>query len=137
MDTLLTLLLSGALFLALEYFWCRPTWRHGSAEAWREDDHQSGPPQFLPDWDPVVLSAVLHRLDLLAAELERLENDPTIFARAFRTQAVQSAQQALVADATRMAKASRMAAISPLPDTTIVEIEMANSLTPFQEELEV
>jgi hypothetical protein len=83
------------------------------------------------------LSFVRHRLDVLAAELKHLENDSEIFAKAFRTHVVKAAYQALLEDADRLANASRLAAISRLSDTTIVDVEVWNSQAPVREELEV
>ena len=137
MDLLLTFILPAVLFLALEFFWCRASWVHPSFEAPRGGGQRPGPPQLLPDGDPFAWSFVRDRMDVLAAELERLENDTSIFARAFRTHVAQAAYQALLADAARLANASRLAAVSPSPDVTTVEMEMLNSLAPLQEELEV
>lgn len=125
MGTLLTVVLSALLFLILEVVWCRPA---------RES---SGPAQVQALPDPLALPFVRHRLDVLAAELERLDDDEEIFAKAFRTHAAQSAYQALLVDATQLAEASRFAGVSPLSDVTIVEVEMANALSPFREELDV
>jgi hypothetical protein len=133
MDLLLTFILPAVLFLALEFFWCRPSWLRASSDALRA----FGAPQRLADEDPFAWSFVRNRMDVLAAELERLENDTSIFAKAFRTHVAQAAYQALIADAARLANESRLAAISPSPDVTIVEMEMLNSLPPLREELEV
>jgi len=123
--TLLTVTLSALLFLILEVVWCLPA---------RET---SGSAQVQSLSDPLALSFVRHRLDVLAEELERLEDDEEIFAKAFRTHAAKSAFQDLLVDAARLAENSRFAGVSPLSDVTIVEVEMANSMSPFREELEV
>ena len=47
---------------------------------------------------------VQQRLDLLAAELQRLESDRSVFARAFRTYVAKDAYAALLADRTRLAR---------------------------------
>jgi hypothetical protein len=139
MDTLLTFILPAAIFLALEFFWCRPAWLRPPADVPRDRGRQPGPAQLAPDWDPSTWTFVQHRLDVLADELERLNDDPEIFALAFRTHVVQAAYKALLVDAARLANASRLAAVSPLSDVTTVEleIEISNSFAPLREELEV
>lgn len=51
---------------------------------------------------------VQQRLDLLAAELQRLETDRAIFARAFRTYVAKDAYAALLADRTRLARVTTL-----------------------------
>ncbi len=50
-----------------------------------------------------TLPFVRRRMDVVADELERLERDPAVFARAFHTIAAKSAYDALMADAARLA----------------------------------
>src|SRR4051794_8391267 len=99
MDILLPFVLPAVLFLALEIFWCRPTWQQPSFEVPRDPESQPGDVTRAPDWDPLALPFVQHRLDVLADELELLERDHSIFARAFRTHVAKSAYAALLDDA--------------------------------------
>jgi hypothetical protein len=55
------------------------------------------------DCDILTLPFVLRRMEVIADELERLERDPAVFARAFRTVVARSAYEALIADASRLA----------------------------------
>jgi hypothetical protein len=137
MDMLLTFGMPVALFIALEILWCRPAWLSSPAEALRDDERGFSPSLLAPEDDPFALSFVRHRLDVLDAELKQLETDSEIFAKAFRTHVVKAAYQALLEDADRLANASRLAAVSRLSDTTIVDVEVWNSQAPVREELEV
>jgi hypothetical protein len=125
MAVLLTIVLSVLLFLTLEIVWCRPA----------RDVPRSGSVQDLPD--PQALPFIRHRLDVLAAELERLDDDPDIFAKAFRTNAARSAYRALIEDATRLAEASRFVGMPSLPDVTHVEVDRPQLGAPVREELVV
>ena len=51
---------------------------------------------------------VQQRLDLLSAELQRLETDRSLFARAFRTYVAKDAYSALLADRTRLARVTTL-----------------------------
>lgn len=79
----------------------RPAWARALA------DRPAAPS---PDDDRPVTAGlfsrelVQQRLDLLAAELQRLETDRSIFARAFRTYVAKDAYAALLADRTRLAR---------------------------------
>jgi hypothetical protein len=136
MDLLLAFMLPAVLFLTLEVFWCRPAWLRESADAGRGRD-LPGSAQRMPDWDPLALPFVQHRLDVLAAELEHLDTDPSIFALGFRTHVVQAAYRDLLSDAARLANLHRLAAVSALSEVTIVEVEMATASASLQEELEI
>jgi hypothetical protein len=137
MDMLLTFMVPAVLFLALEFLWCRPARLNRPSDARGDHEPRPGSPLLVPDGDPFALSFVQQRLDALAAELVRLENDPAAFARAFHTHVAKSAYKALLADAVRLGNASRLSAVSPLPGTTIVEIEASTSRAPLREELSV
>jgi hypothetical protein len=50
---------------------------------------------------------IRRRLDALADELDRLERDPDVFAKAFHTNVARSAYETLVADRARMAEETR------------------------------
>jgi hypothetical protein len=137
MDMLLTFVMPVLLFVVLEIVWCRPAWLRSPGDGFRDGERGFSPSLLAPDDDPFTLSFVRHRLDVLAAELKHLENDSEIFAKAFRTHVVKAAYQALLEDADRLANASRLAAITRLSDTTIVDVEIWNSQAPLREELEV
>jgi hypothetical protein len=128
MGVLLTVIGSVLLFLTLEVLWCRPA--RDPARGSSASDSSALP-------DPLALTFVRNRLDVLAAELERLDNDPEIFAKAFRTHAARSAYQDLLVDAARLGEASRFVGVSPLSDVTMVEVEMAVSASPCREELDI
>jgi len=76
-----------------------------------------------PEDDLFTLAWVRRRLDILAGELERLERDREVFAKAFHTHAAQIAYQGLLADA------SRLAAVATL------EMEFSTSAASAREEL--
>jgi hypothetical protein len=54
-------------------------------------------------WSLFSRPFIAHRLAALDRELERLEHDPDVFAKAFHTIAARSAYEALAADARRLA----------------------------------
>jgi hypothetical protein len=125
METLWPFLGPAALFLVLELLWCaRPAWRRRRAE--RAAERLWGrSPSDLPAYDPFALAAVQRRLGILAAELDRLDRDRTVFARAFRTLVAQAAYAALLDDAERLAAAMTF------------ELEVCGTLSPVREEIEV
>jgi hypothetical protein len=104
MDLLLTLLLLVAIFVALRLIVSPPAWLRARAEAaaqrWR--DEGTTPTEAL-QWEVLDLPLVRRRLYAVSVELDRLEHDPSVFARAFRTRAFQSAYRALLADEARLA----------------------------------
>lgn len=134
MDLLLTFGLPVLLFLALEIFWCWPA-RRDPGVGWRERIDR--PEALTPAPDPHAWSQVRQRLEVLAAELERLDDDSEIFAKAFRTHVAEAAYKSLMADAVRLADASRLAGLSRPADGTVVEVEIPNSQAPLREVLEV
>jgi hypothetical protein len=136
MDVLLTYVLSAGLFLALEVLWCRPS-RNARAAGLIEGEQPTGISPQSSTWDPFALSFVQQRMDALAAELEQLDNDELIFAKAFRTHVAKAAYEALLADASRLGDASRLNGASPLVGSTTVEVEIPSARLPLQEELKV
>ena len=137
MDMLLTFILPAGLFLVLELIWCRPSWSRSPSGGGRERvPHQADPAPPEPDWGLFSLSFVRQRLDVLAAELEQLERDESIFARAFRYRVAQSAYADLLVDASRLANASLLAVGLQL-DVGSIEMEVWESRGVMQEELEV
>jgi hypothetical protein len=83
------------------------------------------------EWESLTRPYIRGRLDALAQELERLDRDPDVFARAFHTMAARSAREALLADASRLA--DRPAAYAGHR----FEIEAAGTSTGPIEELEL
>ena len=131
MTVLLPFILPAVLFLALELLWSRPAWLHAPAAApaaaWGPGE-VAGPfpiDPLLIDRDPFALPFMRSRMAALLAELERLDHDRTVFARAFRTRVAQAAYDALLADT------SRLAAV------TTMEMELCRARGPLGEELEV
>jgi hypothetical protein len=104
-DVLLAVVLLLLVFVALDLVLPpRPRW---VPQALRPDGEWDLWPQVSAPRrtgeDLFTLSFVRHRLDVLAAELEQLDADRSVFARAFRTHAVQAAYDALLDDASRLA----------------------------------
>jgi hypothetical protein len=123
MESLGPFVLPLALFVVLELLWCgRPAWRRMRAE--RAEQGWAGRSQ-LAAYDPFALPAVHRRLALLAAELDRLDRDRTIFARAFRTRVAQIAYAALLEDAERLTAAMTF------------EVGVCGPASPLREELDV
>jgi hypothetical protein len=139
MAVLVTVVLAVGLFLLLELLWCRPS-RFGPAPgAVVGDEPPAGAPQlaFDVESDPLALPFVRHRLDVLAAELEWLDHDDTVFARAFRYRAAQTAYDALLVEAIRLAALSRLTTAARAAVDPTIELEFGPSLAPLREELEL
>jgi hypothetical protein len=142
MNILLPFILAAGLFAALELLWSRQAWPDPPAEVSADLGQQPGVPAMAPDWGLFGLPFVRLRLDALAAELERLEHDELIFAKAFRYRAAKSAYEALLDDASRIAEASRMAeacwTVEDLwPDDAAAVTTIPSARGPMQEELEL
>jgi hypothetical protein len=139
MAALVTFVLAAGLFLLLELLWCRPSRFDPSTSPWAEGEPLAGGPQlaFDVESDPLALPFVRHRLDVLAAELERLDHDETVFARAFRYRAAQSAYDALLVEAIRLAALSRLTTAARAIGDPGFELEFGPSLAPLREELEL
>jgi hypothetical protein len=142
MGSLLAVVLVAALFFAVTVLGYPPSW-----SSWVTDRVASWPvpasggrtqvagdgPE--PDagtveWDLLTQPFVLRRLDALAREIERLDRDPDVFAKAFHTMAARSAQDALLADASRLAVRSAFSA-GPF------DIELAAPATALREEIDL
>jgi hypothetical protein len=131
MDLLLTIGLSVLVFLGLQLLWLRRA-RFGRV-SWAERvqrDETSLPEVSV---DPFALQFVQQRLDVLAGELSRLEQDEAVFAKAFHVRAVESAYRQLLAEAARLSAAYRDGGRAP--GTTAVEVEIVRDPTPAREEL--
>jgi hypothetical protein len=103
MEILLTLAVAAVLFLTIEVLWRSRSWsgRSAGAAAPAEDDDAA------VEWELFSLPFVRRRLAALAEELERLDRDPDVFAKAFHTMVARSAYEALSADASRLAEEAR------------------------------
>ncbi|MBI4942140.1 MAG: hypothetical protein HY830_15450 [Actinobacteria bacterium] len=102
MALLLSVLLFVALFALFELLIPpRPAWSRVVAHG---TPPEPAAPR-VPDLGGLLSrEAVQRRLAALSEELVRLDEDRSIFARAFRTYVVQDAYRALLADASRLAK---------------------------------
>ena len=109
------LVLTG-LVCAVRALPCPPSWSDRLADRVSRltssgDVDQSGPDgagdQITVDLGPLSRQEVERRLDALAEELERLDRDPEIFARAFHVMVVRAAHEALLVDAARLADQPR------------------------------
>jgi hypothetical protein len=101
MGVVLVLLLPTVFFLLLDAILYRkpPSWLTAAvANAWK----RVRPPREVP-FDPFDALIVQHRLAALAAEIQRLEDDHLVFAKAHRIKVAQSAYDALLMDACRLA----------------------------------
>jgi hypothetical protein len=105
MDVLLIVGLSAGLFLALEL----RTARRPDPEA---DGTAVEGGLFSPEF-------VRRRLAALAEELDRLDHDPDVFAKAFHAKAARAAYEALVADASRLTDRPRPQVGAVLDDVVV------------------
>jgi hypothetical protein len=89
-DILLTLAMSAGFFWIAEALWRRtpPTPDESGAA--------------IVDYGLFSAAFIRRRLDALAAELDRLDDDPEVFAKAFHTKVARSAYQELMAEASRL-----------------------------------
>jgi hypothetical protein len=107
MELLLPILLLVGLFLAVDLLWSPPSWLREVAGA---GQRQVRPADAAPaadagvslEWDAFSLPFIRRRLHVVADELDRLEHDPGIFARAFHTTAARSAYESLQSDESRL-----------------------------------
>lgn len=105
MDFWLPLVLGAGVLAGLDLLWTRPLPPRSGVSAAALDVTTSGGtagadrPQV--EFGLFSPAFVRQRLDALAAELDRLDRDPEVFARAFHVLAARAAYQALLADATR------------------------------------
>ena len=139
MGLLVTFVLAAGLFLLLELLWSRPSRFAPSPAVPVESEPRAGGPQlaFDAESDPLALPFVRHRLDVLAAELERLDHDDTVFARAFRYRAAKSAYDVLLTEAIRLAALSRLTVAARAGADPMFELEFGPSEAPLREELEL
>jgi len=103
--TLLVLFLGPALFfLLLDTALDRkaPGWAVTAAEQARDRVRRAVSPTPSP-YDPFATLSVQDRLARLSAEIQRLEADPTVFAKAHRIRVARSAYDAVLGEACRLA----------------------------------
>ena len=124
MDVLIPFVLPALLFVVLQWCWNRPSWLR-LPDAVRGVSSVTATATRAPVHDPFALPFVRNRLGVIAAELEQLDSDPGIFAKAFRMQVARYAYEALLADATRLTALAAM------------EMEYTVSAGPLREELDV
>jgi hypothetical protein len=89
------------------------------------------------EWDIFTLPFVRRRMDVLADELERLERDPSVFARAFRTIVARAALEALSADASRLAAVASLDLDRHLDLDLDLDRDLDEARTPRREVLEL
>jgi hypothetical protein len=90
-DIVLTLALAAGIFWVAEALW-----RHAPSVP---DD---GGGAAIVDSGLFSAAFIRRRLDALTAELDRLDHDPDVFAKAFHTTVARSAYQELLAEASRL-----------------------------------
>jgi hypothetical protein len=83
------------------------------------------------EWGLFSWQFIRRRLDALSEELERLDRDPDVFAKAFHTMVARSAYEALLADASRLADQPRRYAGQTL------DVEFVGPSTGMREVLEL
>ena len=113
MDSLVVVAVTATLCLVIRLLACPPSWLGRVADRvtrpTADDDGEwpaaaaDGPGLATSEWELMTHPFIQHRLDALVAELERLDRDPDVFAKAFHTMAARSARDALLADAARLA----------------------------------
>ena len=144
MRSLFAVTVMAGLTLAGCVLWVSPSrlaWLRDSASRSRfsRDDDPLGTPErwtgeadgSTAEWEMLTRPYVERRLDALAHELQRLDRDPDVFAKAFHTMVARSAHQALLAEA------SRLAARPPRRAGPTFELEVAGTSTGPEEELEL
>jgi hypothetical protein len=144
MDTVFALALMAGSFLTIKVLWFPPSWLGRAADAVArrtsaDDGERSGAPEDRPgqgeelgvDWELLRRTSIRRRLDALAEELERLDRDPDVFAKAFHTMVARSAHEALLSDASRLG--------DPLPRFTVrvLDLEVMGPSMRRGEELEL
>ena len=125
---ILSLALAAAILVGLELLWSSPTAE--SLEAMDLGEPDQGV-EIVGESDLFTAEFIQRRLHALSDELDRLDRDPDVFAKAFHTLVARSAYQALLADA------SRVTHRSPALPGPAVEVDLAWSSTTQHEVLEL
>jgi hypothetical protein len=144
MELLFAVLAMAGLFLAINASWFPPSWLGWVADrvtglkladdGERPRGAEDGPgeaDETTVEWGLLARPFIRRRLDALAEELERLDRDPDVFAKAFHTMVARSAHDALLADA------SRLAHQPPRYASQTFDVELMGPSTGFSEELEL
>ena len=144
METVATVVVSAVLFLVITALWSPPSWlgrfavggprrepARDGRQAWAAGGGPDEAGETTVEWGLFTWPFVRRRLDALAEELERLDRDPDIFAKAFHTRVARSAYEALLADASRLTHQPR-----PYVGQTL-EFELVGTSTGTREELEL
>ena len=121
MEILFAIGLMAALLLPGELWGFAPSWLSWVPSRLRQLElHRDGEQHGAPDdelGEPLEMSMqpglfeaqlIRDRLDALTEELERLDRDPDIFAKAFHTIVARSAYEALMADASKISSQPRL-----------------------------
>jgi hypothetical protein len=113
MDVVSQVLFLVGLFVIGLVLWTPPQWLRTIAEPGTPLGHVTGVAVAAADapaeeFGLFSLAFVRRRMELLAAELDRLDREPAIFARGFRTTVAMSAYAALEDDARRLAAVPRL-----------------------------
>jgi hypothetical protein len=141
MDTVFALALVAGTALTITVLWFPPSWLDQVADAvgrgTSADDGErlgdrlgqgAAPPV---DWELLTRTSMLRRLDALAEELERLDRDPDVFAKAFHLMVLRSARDALLSDVARFADPA------PRCASALLDVELAAPSTGKREVLEL
>jgi hypothetical protein len=136
MGELLVYLVAGAFFLALEVLWVRPVGARAQSSVTGDAADGTG------DWDLFSLPFLHERLDSVITEMDRIEDDDTIYGRAFRYQVCQLARTALLDDISRLARTRRPSdghrpRVESAADVVALEADLAHSPASAWEELSV
>ena len=129
MGVIIPFVLPALLFIVLQWLWNRPAWlRVPDAVRGVSPSTALTPstPEADPFADPFALPFVRRRIGVMAAELELLDDDDCIFAKAFRLHVARYAYEALLADASRLTAAAEA-----------MDLEIVVSYEPLREELDV
>jgi hypothetical protein len=143
MEVLFAVALMAGLLLPIELLRFTPSWVDrvadrvselelvGDSELAAATDGSSQGVEMTVEWGLFTSSFIRRRLDALAEELDRLDRDPDIFAKAFHTTVARSAYEALRVDASKL---------SDQPWTfsaPTLEFELIGPSTGTREELEL
>ncbi len=133
MDYVVAVALVAGPYLAFRLLWVAPSWLDAASEAAARRaaaDERPDDPVHAP-WGLLSPPFVRRRLDALDEELERLDRDPDVFAKAFHLAVVRSAHAALLADA------SRLPAQPLLRAGQVFDVDVLGPSTGRREELEL
>ena len=124
MEILFTVTVSAGLFLAADAFWRRFADKVAA-------DGPGDADETTVEWALFSLPFIRRRLAALAEELDRLDHDPDVFAKAFHTKVARSAYEELLAEA------SRLATQPPRHAGQTLDVEIAGTSTRTREVLEL